>query len=126
MYLVLDRLLGVVHGALIVFVLTGWALRQARRIHLALTLVLFVSWFGLGLVYGVGYCPLTDWHWQVKRRLGERNLPLSFVEYHADRWTGIDWSPRVVDGVVLGAAIGSLGLSVWGNLRDRRRARQEA
>ena len=32
---------------------------------------------GLGAVYGWGYCPCTDWHWDVKRRLGETGLPRS-------------------------------------------------
>jgi hypothetical protein len=120
-YVVLGWLFAVTHGALCVFVLVGWAFRPTRRAHLAVTIAIFLSWFGLGLVYGIGYCPCTDWHWQIKRELGETGLPISYVEYYADRWTGIDWDPRVVDAVVVIAAVAALGSSIWLNLRDRRR-----
>jgi hypothetical protein len=125
-YGVADVSFAVAHAALCLFLLAGWAFRRTRRAHLVATIAVFLSWFGLGLVYGIGYCPCTDWHWQVKRRLGERNLPISYVEYYADRYTGIDWDPRVVDGIVVGSTAVAFGLSVWLNVRDRRRRRAEA
>lgn len=40
---------------------------------------------GLGYFYGWGYCLLTDWHWEIKRKLGEVDLPSSFVSYSLDK-----------------------------------------
>ncbi|MNL63629.1 hypothetical protein D3C87_1877820 [compost metagenome] len=36
----------------------------------------------------MGYCPITDWQWQVKEKLGESNLPNSFIKYYADKVSG--------------------------------------
>jgi hypothetical protein len=36
-----------------------------------------LSWFGLGLFYGIGYCPSTDWHWRIKR--ARRNRTSNFI-----------------------------------------------
>ena len=72
------------------------------------------------MVYGWGYCPLTDWHWQVKRALGETGLPASWVKYYLDRITGISWDTALVDALVIGSALAALLLSVVLNVRDRR------
>src|SRR5262249_56219971 len=61
--------------------------------------IFVVVW--LGLFYGIGYCPSTDWHWQVKRARGETGLPNSYVKYYVDRLTGLRWDPRLVDVTVL-------------------------
>lgn len=111
------------HLLLIAFNLTGWIWTRTRRLHLVVITLTIVSWFGLGIYYGWGYCALTDWHWQVKRALGETGLPGSFVKYYADRATGMDWSGRLVDQVVLIAGLTALGASVWVNARDWRRGR---
>lgn len=119
---ILDLVLPVLHGILVLFNLTGWAWRRTRRAHLVSITATLLSWTLLGLLYGFGYCPLTDWHWQIKRSLGERDLPASYVKYYLDRATGLDWDPTVVDVVVVVPALVALGLSLWLNLRTRRRA----
>ena len=108
------------HSALIVFNLTGWIWRRTRRFHLALIAITCLSWFGLGLVYGIGYCPSTDWHWQVKEALGETNLPASYVKYYADRVTGLNWNPLLVDTTVAFLGVSALIASMVVNLRDWR------
>ena len=125
LYRLLDMLLVAFHTLLVGFNLLGWVWCRTRRLHLITISVTLLSWFGLGVVYGWGYCPLTDWHWQVKRALGETALPASCVEYYLDRLTGFDWSRTTVDAVVVGAALTALLLSVALNLRDRsvKRAR---
>ncbi|GAB3217835.1 hypothetical protein GCM10027454_02790 [Algoriphagus aestuariicola] len=55
------------------------------------------SWLGLGIWFGIGYCPLTDWQWQVKSKLGETDLPNSFIKYWIDRMAGIDADPVTID-----------------------------
>ncbi len=123
LYRLLDVALVAFHTVLVGFNLFGWAWRRTRRLHLFTIGATLAFWFGAGVVYGWGYCPLTDWHWQVKRALGETSLPASWIKYHLDAATGIDWSPAFVDAVVIGSALAALVLSVVLNLRDRRRPR---
>ena len=94
---VIDILLTVVHLVLVGFNLLGWAWRQTRRVHLITILLTAASWFILGIWYGIGYCPITDWQWNIKRQLGERNLPASFIKYFADAITGMSFSPKLVN-----------------------------
>ena len=120
LYQLFDVLFVVFHTALIVFNTLGWIWRRTRRLHLLTISATLLSWFGLGIAYGWGYCPLTDWHWQVKRTLGETGLPASWVKYYLDGLTGVAWDTGLVDGLVIGAALAALVLSVTLNLRDRQ------
>ncbi len=122
-YVFLDILFLVFHTSLIVFNLSGWVWKKTRRIHLGVLVLTCLSWVGLGFFYGFGYCPCTDWHWQVKWALGETGLPYSYVKYYLDRVTGRDWHPRFVDLSVLALGLAALGASAWVNWRDWRRAR---
>ena len=116
LYRILDVFFVVLHSLLIAFNLFGWAWRRTRRLHLVAISATLLSWFGLGVFYGWGYCPLTDWHWDVKRALGETGLPASWVKHYLDLATGTDWSAAVVDGVVIGSAAGAFLLSAALNL----------
>lgn len=120
LYRLLDLGLLAFHGLLVGFNLLGWVWRRTRRLHLLAISATLLSWFGLGVVYGWGYCPLTDWHWQIKRALGETGLPASWVKYYLDRITGVAWDTALVDGLVIGSALAALVLSVVLNVRDRR------
>lgn len=77
----LDLFLFAAHCIVIGFNLTGWIWKRTRRWHLALVGLTVFSWLVMGFWYGLGYCFLTDWHWQIKRELGETNLPHSFLIY---------------------------------------------
>jgi len=77
----LDLLLFAVHCIVISFNLTGWIWTCTRRWHLASVGLTLFSWLAMGIWYGLGYCVLTDWHWQIKQELGETNLPNSFLIY---------------------------------------------
>ena len=120
LYRLADVLLLVLHGSLVLFNVCGWAWRRTRRLHLCAIVATLGSWFGLGLVYGWGYCPLTDWHWRVKRALGATDLPASWVKYYLDRMTGLAWDPTVVDALLIGSATAALALSACLVYRDRR------
>ena len=121
MYTFLDVFFLVFHTALIGFNLTGWIWKKTRRLHLGVISLTIFSWVGLGFFYGFGYCPCTDWHWQVKRALGETGLPASYVKYYLDALTGWDWDPLLVDPAVGVIGLVAFGLSVWLNVRDWRR-----
>lgn len=120
LYKLADVLLFVVHGSLVLFNLCGWAWSRTRRWHLCVVAATLASWFGLGLAYGWGYCPLTDWHWRVKRALGETGLPASWVKYCLDGLTGMSWHPVLVDALVILLAVAALALSALLAYRDRR------
>src|SRR5687768_6007881 len=122
MYQLLDYILLFFHTALVLFNLTGWIWRRTRRAHLYTITLTILSWFGLGLFYGWGYCPFTDWHWDVKRRLGETGLPNSYIKYYLDRITGGDWASSTVDAIVVVSGVGALILSIWLNRRDRKKS----
>ena len=123
MYHILDGLFLFFHTTLVLFNLTGWIWKRTRRLHLYTIGLTILSWFGLGIFYGWGYCPCTDWHWDVKRQLGETGLPGSYIKYYLDRLTGIDWAPSTVDLIVVCSGVGALLLSLWLNWRDWRNDR---
>ena len=93
----LDLFFTGLHLVIIFFNLFGWIWPRYRKMHFGLVIATAASWLLLGLWFGLGYCPITDWQWQVKEKLGEQNLPNSFVKYYADWLTGLDFSPAVVD-----------------------------
>ena len=128
MYAVLDIFFLVFHASLIAFILTGWIWKSTRRLHLLVMGLTSLSWFALGLFYGIGYCLSTDWHWQVKRARGETGLPNSYVKYYLDHITGLSWDPRLVDVSVLLIGLAALVLSISLNWQDWRRppVRREA
>ena len=122
MYQFLDVFLSVFHGVFTGFNLLGWIWRKTRRLHLFTIGLTMVSWFGLGVFYGIGYCPLTDWHWQIKHRLGQTDLPYSYITYFLNRVTGMDWHPVLVDIGTVSLAFAALFLSGWLNWKDFRRS----
>jgi hypothetical protein len=124
MYKFLDYFFTALHGGFVLFTLTGWAWSKTRRVHLIATTLTILSWFGLGIFYGWGYCPSTDWHWEVKRRLGETDLPNSYIKYYLDKLTPFNWDIWPVDAMIMTGGILVFGLSCWFNWRERRAGRR--
>jgi hypothetical protein len=108
------------HTAWIGFTSIGWIWRRTRRLHLIAVLLTAASWFGLGLRYGWGYCPCTDWHWQVRARLGYDD-PASYTQLLIAVVTGVDVGAAAADALTVGvlAAAGAASLAL--NVGDRRR-----
>ena len=106
------------HSGLVLFNLTGWALARTRHLHLVVISLTVGSWIGLGYFFGFGYCPSTDWHWDVKRALGEKELPISWMKYYADYITGRSWDAGLIDTIVGIVGVGALLLSVSLSIRD--------
>jgi len=118
-YRILDIFFVVFHTSVILFNLFGWIWRKTRKYNLILLVITGASWLILGLIVGtLGYCPLTDWHFDVLEKLGETDLPTSYVKYLADRLTGLDFDSSLVDKVTLYAFLAALGLSLFLNIRD--------
>ena len=118
LYTILDYSFVVLHSCLTLFNLTGWLWRRTRHIHLISIGLTILSWFGLGIFYGWGYCPCTEWHWQIKYKLGHTDLPYSYVKYYADKLTGLSCDPLVVDATVVVLGLLAFGISCWFNWQD--------
>ena len=110
----------VFHTLWIAFIVVGWRWRRTRRWQLAAVLLTALSWFGLGIWYGWGYCPFTDWHWRIRERLGYRD-PASYIQLLIRELTGIDLGPDVADVVALGTLIVVGVLTAVLSVRDARR-----
>lgn len=111
----------VVHTAWMLFNCAGWAWRRTRRLHLITVGLTAGSWFGLGAWYGWGYCPCTDWHWQVRERLGYVDPP-SYTEMLFETLTGIEVASRTADIATVSLFALAAALSLWLNLHDRSMA----
>jgi hypothetical protein len=121
LYRFLDQFFLYFHLAIVLFNLFGWIPRKTRRWNLGLLLLTGASWFVLGLFYGIGYCPLTDWHWHVLEKLGRTNLPYSYMKYILRRATGVNLRDSLVDTATAIGFFTALGCSIVLNLADRRR-----
>ena len=122
----LDYFLTIFHSAFVLFVLSGWIFKSTRKIHLIAIGLTLTAWLVIGFFKGViGYCPLTDWHWDIKRSLGERNIPSSFIEYMLEKITGIDFKRTLVDiGSAVGLALSVLS-AVFVNVKQYRASKNE-
>lgn len=122
---ILDIFFIVFHSSLVIFNLFGWLLRRTRIWNLITLILTGGSWLFLGLIVGtLGYCPLTEWHFNVLRKLGENNLPTSYIKYLTDRITGLDVNEALVDKVTLYAFIAALAISLFLNIMDFRSNRK--
>jgi len=118
MYVLLDIGFIFFHTGFILFNLLGWIWRATRPWNLATLLLTAGSWFGLGVWYGFGYCPCTDWHWMVRRQLGYSDMPNSYIKFLINQLTGIDLSATVVDLTTAIGFFGALLISLYVNFRD--------
>ncbi|MFB2118851.1 DUF2784 domain-containing protein [Parapedobacter sp. 2B3] len=122
---ILDSFYTLLHLLIIGFNLLGWIWPATRRWHLCGVLLTAASWLVLGIWYGIGYCPITDWQWEVKTRLGERNLPNSFVKYQVDKLAGADSDPGWIDAITAVSFAVAFLIALYLNFRRLpRRARQ--
>lgn len=120
MYQLLDFFFTIFHLFIVGFNLLGWIWRRTRKLHFILVLLTAGSWLILGIWYGLGYCLVTDWQWQVKAHLGETNLPNSFIKYYVDKVTGDDVSASFIDGATAIGFVIAAGLSVYLNFIKRK------
>lgn len=120
MYQLLDFFFTILHLFIVGFNLLGWIWKRTRRLHFILVLLTAGSWLVLGRWYGLGYCPITDWQWQLKTHLGETNLPNSFIKYYVDKVTGRDVSADFIDGATAIGFASAAILSVYLNFIKKK------
>jgi hypothetical protein len=124
MYWFLDKFFFAFHSSLMALILLGWMWKRTRLANLVVVLLTAFSWFILGIWYGYGYCPSTDWHWQVRGRMGIRDLPTSYTKLLFDSFIGWDISQKTVDIVTLLLLVFALSASLYTNIRDWRKKRE--
>jgi hypothetical protein len=78
----------------------------------------------LGIWFGIGYCPVTDLQWSIKEKLGETNLPSSFITYIFEKLTGKNISDDFVDLVTMILFILAAVTSVYYNFFRKKKVHQ--
>ena len=119
----LDIFFTLFHTCLVIFNLLGWIWKKTRRLNLICILLTAASWLILGIFYGFGYCPLTDWHFNILRKLGYTDLPNSYLSYLFTRITGLQIDQNLVDMLTLWGLIIALVISLYLNFRPLFRPR---
>ena len=117
---ILILLLKLLHFVIIGFNLLGWIWRPMRKLHLVCIIVTASCWFILGIWFGIGYCPITDWEWQLKEKMGEHNLPNSFIKYYADIIWGKPVNASLIDTLTAVCFFLAAALSIYFNLIKKR------
>ncbi|MBN3035893.1 MAG: DUF2784 family protein [Bacteroidales bacterium] len=107
----------VFHTTLILFNLFGWIWKTFQRLNLATLLLTGGSWVILGLFYGFGYCPLTEWHFDILGKMGYHDLPMSYTAYLLERLTGRLLSSFHADMLTTGSYLAALACSITVNIR---------
>ena len=123
----LDIFFTIFHTCLVLFNLFGWIWKKTRLLNLICLLLTGASWLILGIFYGFGYCPLTDWHFNILSKLGYTDLPDSYLSFLFTRLTGMQIDQSLVDAVTLWGLIIALVISLYLNLRHwlKRKGRKE-
>ncbi|MCG8307059.1 MAG: DUF2784 domain-containing protein [Cytophagales bacterium] len=119
----LDLLFLWLHVMIIFFNLFGWVWRKTRRMHLAVAATTLFSWVILGMKYGMGYCFLTDWHWEIKYKLGEAGLPASFVEYFLENYINVEVSSKMIDWITGASFAMAIVVSLYLNFFSDKKTR---
>ena len=126
MYVFLNYFFFVFHTAFTLFNIFGWIFKKTRKWNLFTLLLTAFSWFVLGIWYGWGYCFCTDWHWQVRERLGYQDESDSYIHFLVLKLTGINTDPQLVERVTLIVFFLALIISLILNIRDYRSISRQA
>ena len=121
LYKIVDVFFYIFHIALILFNLFGWIPVRWRKWNLITLLLTAFSWFVLGIFYGFGYCFLTDWHWAVREELGYHTQSNSYIHFLVTDLTPLAVDETVVDVLTAVLFFAALVVSVYVNVRTRRR-----
>ncbi|MFB0566054.1 MAG: DUF2784 family protein [Candidatus Aminicenantaceae bacterium] len=121
MYAFFDKFFFVFHSTLIIFNLFGWMWKKTRVANLVVLSLTAFSWFILGIWYGFGFCPSTEWHWQVREKLGYYDMPSSYIKFLIESITGLNISEKLVDILAISFLTLALLASVYTNMIDWRR-----
>lgn len=115
-----DHALNLFHLVIVLFLAFGWISKKSRPLHRIAVATTAFLWIVVGAFVGkLGYCPMTDWHWQVKKMRGEENLPVSYVDYNLQK-IGVHLPPERADQIVMTVFAAIIAVTVFLYLRERR------
>lgn len=115
----LDYFFLIFHTTFILFNVVGWIWRRTRKIHLATIGLTLFSWVVLGFWYGFGYCFCTDWHWDIRRLLGNPPVHSSYIQFLVHELTGLQPPYQLTANVTLGIFIFLVVMTLYLNVRDQ-------
>jgi hypothetical protein len=123
LYHLADWFFLILHSLLVLFNLFGWMRKAWLKANLVTLLLTAGSWVFLGYFYGWGYCPLTDWHWQVLENIGKTPQTPSYIAYLFSRLLATNVSDFFADALTLSTFLVALVISIVLNTRavDRKR-----
>lgn len=106
LYFLLNALFHGVHIAIIGFIAIGWIFQHLLLLHLSFALATLGSWFILGYWFGIGYCPISSWHWRIKSALGDGRPQGTYIFQLLQNLSGKQLDPHRVDhAVVIGTVL---------------------
>ena len=117
----LDYFFIVFHTFFTLFNVFGWIWKKTRRWHLYGIIATASSWFILGIWYGWGYCFCTDAHWYIRDLLDEPIKQHSYISFLINEIFGYVPNQKTVDYFVLAIFLFCVVMSVWLNIRDKRK-----
>jgi hypothetical protein len=124
-YQFLNIFFFIFHTAFTLFNIVGWIFPKTRKLHLVTLTLTALSWFVLGIWYGWGYCICTDWHWDVRAKLGLTDRSNSYIHFLLLKLTGINMDPKLVETGTLVVFLLSFALSIWFNIKDHRLSKRQ-
>jgi hypothetical protein len=101
--------------------MVGWAFPKTRKMHLITLSLTAFSWFILGIWFGWGFCFCTEWHWEVRRKLGFTDESNSYIHFLILKVTGINLPEKLVETTTLVVFLIVIVLSIWFNMKDHRK-----
>ncbi|MFY0606686.1 MAG: DUF2784 domain-containing protein [Cyclobacteriaceae bacterium] len=114
----LDTFFTLFHSAFVLFVLFGWAHPKTQKAHITSLLLTITAWLLIGLYVGtIGYCPLTDWHWDIKRALGETGMSSSFIGYMIEQYLGLKFTKITYDILSAGGLILGVIMAIYNHFK---------
>ena len=120
-YTFLNIFFFVFHTVFTLFNMVGWAFKATRKWHLITILLTAFSWFFLGIWYGWGFCFCTQWHWNVRHKLGFIDESNSYIHFLILKVTGVNLPEQMVEAGTLIVFLVCFVLSVWLNIKDHRK-----
>jgi hypothetical protein len=120
-YKIANYFFFIFHIALIFFNLFGWIVTRWRKWNLITLSLTAFSWFVLGIFYGFGYCFLTDWHWQIREKLGLPTATHSYIKFLIDELPGVSINEKLVEICTAIFFFTAFAISIYVNLKRQQR-----
>lgn len=115
-YRILNIFFHPLHISIILFTTLAWMVPALLPFHLTLLIATLSSWFLLGHWLGRGYCPISNWHWKIKSRLGPGKPRGTYIHLLLESMSGRQLDSGQVDRMVVLATLILTALSALLNL----------